>query len=636
MIALSCTDITKLYGIDVILEGISFTVQKGDKIGIIGKNGVGKSTLFKILAGKIPYDKGSIYMAKDSTIGYLEQSVDFRSATTVYDECLKIFEHVIEMEKELRNLETDISKIEDTSTSESIKIFDNYSKLMDEFTNINGYGYKSEIKGVLKGLGFEDDDLHKPIAKLSGGQRSRMNIAKLLLQKPDILLLDEPTNHLDIEAISWLESFIRSYDGTIFVISHDRYFLDQITTKIIEIENKSIIQFNGSYTKFVEYKESIYIQQLRKYEKQQEEIAKQEEIIRRFKQHGTEKLAKRARSREKRLDSTEVIERPMLVTNRTKLNFEPRITSGKEVLKVENLKKAYEDTTIFKDVSFDIYKGEKVALIGPNGIGKTTLFKILLDLIPYNEGDYILGHNVIPGYYDQEQENLDDSNTLINEICEQDISINEAKARNLLAAFLFYGEEVFKDISTLSGGEKSRLSLLKLMLSESNFLLLDEPTNHLDLEAKEVLESALNNYSGTIFTISHDRYFLNKVATKIIEISKYGVTTYLGNYDYYVEKKNALDNEDDDVIENVPTKTQLKEMRKKEKNKKLEAKKLKQTIAKLEEDIHTIEERIEEIEALLCDPEIYSSPAKSKEINDEYAQKKIALDNLYLEWEGLQ
>ncbi|WP_432662738.1 ABC-F family ATP-binding cassette domain-containing protein [Wukongibacter baidiensis] len=633
MIAISCTNISKSFGIDLILKDISFTVNIGDKVGLIGKNGAGKSTLFKVLTGQIPYDEGNIYVSKNLNIGYLKQDLNFDSEKTIFDECLLVFNFLIEMEEKIRDFEKRISEHSDHESNEFKKLMNNYSNLMDEFSDKNGYGYKSEIRGVLKGLGFSDEDFEKTVDKLSGGQKSRLNIAKLLLKKPNILLLDEPTNHLDIDAINWLEGFLKSYPGTLFIISHDRYFLDQIVGKIFEIENRSLLQFEGSYTKFIRYKKSLHDQQMKKYLEQQKEIAKQEELIRRFKQHGTEKLAKRAKSREKVLDRMDIVEKPLLDDKKTRIKLETKIKSGREVLKVNDLSKSFDDHHLFSNIDFDIYRSERVALIGPNGIGKTTLFKILLNKMNYDDGNIIVGHNVFMGYYDQEQENLENGNNLIDEICNADPKISTPEARTLLASFLFSGDDVFKEVENLSGGERSRLSLLKLMLSKSNFLLLDEPTNHLDLASKEVLEDALLEYDGTIFTISHDRYFLNKISTKVLEISSDEVKEYLGNYDYYIEKNNELKNITDENPSETMTKTKQKEERKRKKMEDAKKKKEKQLIKNIEEEIANLESRQGELELLMCDEDIYTDPQKSKEVHEEYEAVKEQLEKLYIAWE---
>lgn len=633
MIAISCNNVSKSFGIDLILSDISFTISIGDKVGLIGKNGTGKSTLFKILTDQLPYDEGNIYISKNLNLGYLKQDLNFDNEKIIFDECLEVFSSLIEMEEEIRSLEKRIAESTNHESREFQSLMNQYSTLLDEFSSKNGYGYKSEIRGVLKGLGFSDEDFEKQISTLSGGQKSRLNIAKLLLQKPNILLLDEPTNHLDIDAINWLEGFLKSYAGTLLIISHDRYFLDQIVSKVFEIENTNMIQFEGSYTKYINYKKSLYDQQMKKYAEQQKEIAKQEELIRRFKQHGTEKLAKRARSREKALEKIDIVDKPVLNNKRTRIKLETKIKSGREVLKVRDLSKSFGDHGLFSDINFDIYKSERVALIGPNGIGKTTLFKILLNKLDYNNGDITIGHNVFTGYYDQEQENLNPDNTLVDEICNADPKISIPEARSLLASFLFLGDDVFKEVENLSGGERSRLSLLKLMLSKSNFLLLDEPTNHLDLPSKEVLEEALLGYDGTIFTISHDRYFLNKISTKILEISSNEVREYLGNYDYYIEKKNELQNVNDDELSETITKTKLREDRKRKKIEEAHQKKEKQLLKDLEEKISNFESKLNELELFMCDETIYADPEKSKEIHEEYEFVKTELEKLYMHWE---
>lgn len=632
MIALSCSNITKSFGINVILENISFTINQGDKIGVIGKNGAGKSTLFKILTDQIPYDSGEIYLAKNTSLGYLKQDPHFDEKNTLYNECLTVFQYLIDMEKEIRRLEFIISEATNHDSPELKRIMDQYSRLLEEFTDLNGYGYRSEIRGVLKGMGFSEDEFEKELFKLSGGQKSRLNVAKLLLTKPNILLLDEPTNHLDIEATTWLEGFLKNYPGTLMIISHDRYFLDQITNKIFEVENKGLLQYEGNYSGFVKYKKDIYSQRMKKYLEQQKEIEKQEEIIRRFKQHGTEKLAKRAKSREKLLDKMDVIDKPTLINEKTKIRFETHIKSGRDVLKVESLSKSFEASPLFSNLSFDIFRSEKVGLIGPNGIGKTTLFRILLNDLPYNEGEIKVGHNVFIGYYDQEQSNLNDGRDLIEEICDAHPKISIPEARSLLGSFLFTGDDVFKKVESLSGGEKSRLSLLKLMLSNSNFLLLDEPTNHLDLDSKEVLEDALLQYDGTVLVVSHDRYFLNKITTKTLELSRDGMSEYLGNYDYYFEKKSELITPKEENSSDEKTKTQLKEEKRKKKLEDKQKKEQRKLVSELEEEMHSFEEKLSELEALMCQEEIYSNPEKSKSIHEEAQSIKAKLNSLYDEW----
>ncbi|MCT4605087.1 MAG: ABC-F type ribosomal protection protein [Marinisporobacter sp.] len=633
MIVLSCNRIYKSFVVDSILENISFSINAGEKIGLVGSNGAGKSTLFKIITGEHNYDSGELYISKSTTIGYLEQMGVLSSSNTVFDEVLHVFDDLIELEETLRSLEEEISK-ESTNPSKDLdQLMETYAHKSEEFQNKNGYGYRSELRGVLKGLGFSEEEFDQPIVQLSGGQKTRVNLAKLLLKKPAILLLDEPTNHLDMDAVEWLEGFLKSYHGTILLISHDRYFLDQVVDKIYEIENKKLIQYNGNYSTYVEKKKVLYEQQLKEYLGQQKEIQKQEEIIRRFKQHGTEKLAKRAKSREKKLEHISVIEKPILFDKKTKIRFETQIKSGEDILSVEDLSKSFGNTQLFENVGFNIYRGERVGLIGPNGIGKSTLLKILLKSIPFDTGKIQLGHNVYIGYYDQEQSDLNTSNTIIDEIWEEKIHFTQTEVRTLLGSFLFGGEDVFKKISTLSGGEKSRVSLLKLMLSKANFLLIDEPTNHLDIASKEVLEEALTHYEGTLLVISHDRYFLNKVTTKILDLSQQGITEYLGNYQYYQEKKNQLEESKKATPEATKTKTQLKDERRKEKELQKEKRRIKKEQQALEEKIFSLEENIRELEQEMCKEEIYSDPKRSAEIHEQTTSLKIELDHLYEKWE---
>ncbi|PAB59336.1 ABC-F family ATP-binding cassette domain-containing protein [Anaeromicrobium sediminis] len=633
MIVLSCNNITKSFGIDTILKDISFSINRGEKIGLVGTNGAGKSTLFKVICGFLPYDSGEMYMSKNINLGYLKQSDLIDTNNSIYEEMLEVFTDLINMEDEIRLLEQKIAEISKNPDDDRINSLMNiYAQKSEEFEKNNGYSYKSEIRGILKGLGFDESFYDKSICHLSGGQKTRLKLAKLLLKRPDILLLDEPTNHLDMEAVEWLESFLRSYDGTVLLISHDRYFLDQVVSKVYEIENKKLTTYNGNYSFYSKQKEILYEQQLKEYEKQQRELEKQEEIIRRFKQHGTEKLAKRAKSREKRLDHMELIDKPLSFNDRSKLTFETQVKSGFEVLKANGLEKQYDENLIFENVDFDIYKGEKVGLIGPNGVGKSTLLKMLLGKIPY-KGKMVIGHNVNLGYYDQEQSDLNTSNTIIDEIWYENIKRSQTEVRSLLGSFLFKGEEVFKEISTLSGGEKSRLALLKLMLSKANFLLMDEPTNHLDISSKEVLEDALSNYDGTVLVISHDRYFLNKVTNKIIVLNKDKMETYLGNYDYYQEKKALLSEGEKEEAPTI-TKTQMKLDRKKEKERKQQERKEKKAQENLELRIQQVEEEIQSLESQMCKEEIYSDAQKSKEIHDEMNNLKDELNSLYETWEN--
>lgn len=633
MIVLSCNNISKSYIVDKILDGITFAINDGEKIGVVGLNGSGKSTLFNILTGEIPKDDGDIYIQKDLKIGYLKQHIQSSSEKNIFDECMEVFAPLIEMEKNLRKLEEEISIEGKKGETEKLnKLMEEYANLSEEFVNRNGYGFKSEIKGILKGLGFNDEDMEKEINKLSGGQKARLSLAKLLLEKPDLLLLDEPTNHLDIEAISWLEKFLKEYKGAALIISHDRYFLDNVVTKIFHLENLILKIYNGNYTEFMKKRKKEMELLMKSYENQQKEIQRQEEIIRRFMGYGGQRYIKQAQSRQKMLDKMKKIDKPFSENKKAKIRFEPKVESGKEVLRVENLEKSFDDFQLFTDVDFSIYRGEKVGLIGPNGIGKTTLFKIVLGKIKETKGDIILGHHVNIGYFDQEQTELNLDKTVIDEIWDENPSLDYYQIRTILSQFLFFGDDIFKEIEDLSGGERGRLSLLKLMMSNSNFLLMDEPTNHLDIDSKEVLEDSLLNYDGTLLVISHDRYFLNRVTTKILELSKDGMGEYLGNYEYYVEKKNEVIFEEE---EESRTKTQIKLEKKKEKEKREKEKEKRVEIQKAEKLISELEEKIHKIDALMCNPDFYEDPERIKELVMEREGTKKDLDKLYEKWINL-
>lgn len=636
MIILSCNNLTKSFGVESILENISFTVNEGDKIGVIGVNGTGKTTLFKIISGIYGYDSGEIYTSKDCEIGYLEQNTNFYSDNTIFTEVLEVFSNLIKMEEDLRKMECEISdKSSKTNSPDLQKLMDNYSHKLELFQNSNGYGYKSEAKGVLKGLGFNDDELEKPIKILSGGEKTRVLLAKLLLKKPTLLLLDEPTNHLDSDALEWLELFLKQYKGTVILISHDRYFLDQSVNRIFEIHNKKLKAYNGNYSYYVE-KSAIDKEIERKtYEDQQKEIKKQEESIERLKAYGREKHLKRARSKEKALSKIEVLDKPDGERKRAKIKFIPAVESGNDVLAVRDVEMSFPDKVLFKDLNLDIYRGEKVALIGPNGAGKSTLFKIIMNELEPIQGEVKFGTNVNTAYFHQEQKTLNLDNTVIDEIWDANPHLTQTEVRNMLGAFLFENEDVFKRISSLSGGERARVAILKLILSQSNFLLLDEPTNHLDIDSKEVLEEALVNYTGTIFTISHDRYFLNKVVDKILVLDENGVTEYLGNYDYYIEKKRQLSEMNKEENTATKTKTQLKEEKRKEKEQREIERRSKNKIKKLEDDIEQTEKKIAGLDMMLCQEEIYSNPEKSKEVNLEKSELENKLSSLYEKWEQI-
>ncbi|MBW4827834.1 MAG: ABC-F family ATP-binding cassette domain-containing protein [Clostridiaceae bacterium] len=634
MIILSCNNISKFYLAKEILKDISFSIDEGEKIGLVGLNGSGKTTLFNILAKEIPKDGGEIYTQKNLRIGYLKQHTQIQSENTVFNECLKVFDHLIEMEKNLRILEEKISIEGKKGDSETLQnLMEEYSNISEQFSNQNGYGFKSEIKGTLKGLGFSDEDMDKKVNNLSGGQKSRLALAELLLQKPDLLLLDEPTNHLDIEAISWLEKFLNEYKGSALIISHDRYFLDNVSSRIFHLENLELKTYNGNYTEFMK-KRKVEMELLKKqYENQQKEIERQEEIIKRFLNYGGQRYIKQAQSRQKMLDKMKKIDKPLVDSKKTKLTFEPKIKSGRDVLAVETLEKSFDETPLFKNVSFNIYRGEKVGLIGPNGIGKTTLFKIILNNMPSTYGKITLGHHVNIGYFDQEQTNLHLDKTIIDEIWDENPKLDYYQIRTYLSQFLFFGDDIFKEVEDLSGGERSRLALLKLMLSKTNFLLMDEPTNHLDIDSKEVLEESLKNYNGTLFVISHDRYFLNTVTDKILELSKEGMEEFLGNYDYYVEKKNQIEEVEE---EETKTKTQIKLEKKKERKKIEEKRKIKKKTTELENQIILNEEKIVNIDEKLADPNIYDNLEKVKQLTEKREETQRLVEKLYDELINLE
>ena len=636
MIVLSCNNLNKSFGIDSILENVNFTVNEYDKIGIIGVNGTGKTTLFKIISGIYGYDSGDIYTSKDCEIGYLEQNTNFHSENTILEEVLEVFKDVIEMEKYLRDLEHKISEESSNTNSTTLeKLMNEYSNKLEAFSDMNGYGYKSEAKGVLKGLGFSDEDMDKPISILSGGEKTRVLLGKLLLKKPTLLLLDEPTNHLDSEAIEWLEVFLKQYKGTVILISHDRYFLDQVVNRIFEIHNKKLKTYNGNYSDFIKASAIEKELELKKFEDQQKDIKKQEESIERLKAFGREKHLKRARSKEKALAKVDVLDKPEAYRKKAKIEFNPSVTSGNDVLQLRDISMGYGERILFKDLNLDIYRGEKIALIGANGIGKSTLFKIIMNEITPLSGGIKFGTNVNVSYFHQEQKTLNLDNTIIDEIWEDNKQLTQTSLRTMLGAFLFEGEEVFKKISTLSGGERARVAILKLILSNANLLLLDEPTNHLDIDSKEVLEEALSSYTGTIFTISHDRYFLNTVVDKVLVLDENGITEYLGNYDYYIEKKKQVQEMNTVEVIEEKTKTQLKEEKRKEREQREAEKKNRVKRQNIEKEIEETEAKIEEMDVLLCQEEVYSNPEKSKDVSLQKASLEEKLSALYEEWESL-
>ena len=633
MIVLSCKNISKSYGIDEILKDVTLSINEGDRVGIIGANGEGKSTLFKILSKQLSFDDGEIFIDKNKTLGYLAQHLDLDTKNTIYNEMLLVFSDLIRLEEKLLDLENKMNEPYDESKADyHNKIINDYNTSQELYSHRGGYTYKGEINKVLKG--FSEEDFDKEISKLSGGQKTRVALCKLLLLSPDILLLDEPTNHLDLEAIEWLEEYLKSYKGTILVISHDRFFLDSVTNRTFQVINGHVNCYNASYTKFLELREKDYESQLKAYNLQQAEIKRQEAIIEKFRSFNREKSIRAAESREKALDRMEKIDAPDEEKGPAKIKFETSVKSGYDVLHAENLSKSFGDKHLFSNLSLDLKRGEKIALIGENGRGKTTFFNILMDKIKPDSGVKVLGTNVNIGYYDQEQSNLCEDKTIIDEVWDDFPELTTSQVRGALATFLFTGEDVFKTINKLSGGEKCRINLLKLMLSRSNLLLLDEPTNHLDILSREALEEAILSYDGTLIVISHDRYFLNKVINRIVELQEEGTTEYLGNYSYYVEKKlNPLRFEAYEELANGKTKTQLKEEKRKKREIEKEEKAKKLQIKKLEDEISKNEELLLALQEDLCKEEIYSNPSESERVNKEIKILEEKIEDLYIKWE---
>ena len=657
MIILSANNITKTYGIDPILTNVSFHINQGDRIGIVGANGAGKTTLLNILSGRLACDSGDFFVSSNTNIGYLRQSDNFDSEKTVFEEMLSIFSEVIEMERDLDKMSHQISE-ESHQGKDVTKLLHQYDDLMEAFKNKNGYGYKSEIHGILNSMAFPEEFFDKRISILSGGERTRLALASLLLKKPDLLLLDEPTNHLDIGTLKWLEQYLKAYSGTIVLISHDRYFLDQTVNRIFEIENHKLVTYEGNYTAFAEKKRLKEADELRKYDHQQKEIQTQEEIIRRFKQHGTEKLAKRAQSREKRLDQVERLERPTTPLGKMKIRFKQGYQSGSDVLLIKELSKSFgrgdRKRQLFRNVELDIKRGERICMVGSNGIGKTTLLKIIMGELEPDQGHIKLGHNVSFGYYDQEQNLLNLGSTVVEEVHSAYRLYTDTEVRSLLGRFLFKNDTVFQMVSSLSGGEKARLSLLKLMLSGSNVLILDEPTNHLDIASKEVIEEALRDFPGTLIVVSHDRYFLNKVPTRIIELAEDGIASYLGGYDYYMEKKQSLGSGKNyleelgqkaaaesksgaasSAIDSEQGELTPQEARRRDKEVLTQQKRLSKDRTRLEDSIAETEEKIEWIQSEMCKEEVYTDHEKIALYQSDLNRLKDSLSQTYEAWIGL-
>ncbi len=663
---LSCSNICKSFGENDILKQVSFHIEDHEKAAIVGINGAGKSTLLKVLIGKLAADDGVVTWAKGSSIGYLAQHQDLEGAETIYDALLEVKKPVIQMEARIRSLELEMKS---ASGDELEAKLSEYSRLNHEFEMADGYSYQSEIIGVLKGLGFTEDEFSKPITALSGGQKTRVSLGKLLLTKPDILLLDEPTNHLDMESIAWLETYLRNYSGAVIIVAHDRYFLDRVVTKIIELDMGHCTVFSGNYSAYSDKKAMLRDAAIRAYLNQQQEIRHQEAVIAKLKSFNREKSIKRAESREKMLDKIERLEKPTQANDSMDIRLEPDVVSGNDVLTVTDLSKSFDTQTLFTNVDFEIKRGERVAIIGNNGTGKTTLLKIINGIIPADSGQIRLGSKVHIGYYDQEHQVLHMDKTLFQEIQDTYPNMNNTQIRNTLAAFLFTGDDVFKLIRDLSGGERGRVSLAKLMLSDANFLLLDEPTNHLDITSKEILESALNRYTGTVLYVSHDRYFINRTATRILDLTNGSFINYIGNYDYYLEKKedveaafaarqaaeagnsrvsNAANSQnasgnpvqaaafqaagtgsasDSSATGKMDWKSQKEEQAR--------LRKRQNELKKTEDKIHELETRDGEIDELLSQEEVYTDVSRLMELNKEKEAIQEELETLYEKWEEL-
>ena len=635
---LSCQGISKSFGEKVILEDASFHIEEREKAALIGNNGAGKTTLLRIIMEEIHADAGQVVLAKDKRIGYLAQYQDVQGHLSVYEELLSTKQYIIDMEERLRAMEV---QMKNASGEELDRLMNSYTRLTHEFELENGYAYKSELMGVLNGLGFTEEDFTKQVATLSGGQKTRVALGKLLISKPDILLLDEPTNHLDMESIAWLETYLLNYPGAVFIVSHDRYFLDKVVTKVIEIDAGQVRMYAGNYSAYAEKKAQLRDAQYKAYLNQQREIKHQEAVIVKLKSFNREKSIKRAESREKMLNKVQRIDKPVEVQSQMRLSLEPRVVSGNDVLTVEDLAKSFPQQKLFSNISFQIKRGERVALIGNNGTGKTTMLKIINGLLDADAGSFSLGAKVQIGYYDQEHHVLHAEKTIFEEISDTYPTLTETQIRNMLAAFLFTGDDVFKVISSLSGGERGRVSLAKLMLSEANFLILDEPTNHLDIASKEILEEALNSYTGTVLYVSHDRYFINQTATRILDLTNQSVVNYIGDYDYYLEKKEELTEKyaptaqeaTEEAKEETPSEGKLTWQQQKEE----QARKRKQEneLKKVEKRIEELETRDKEIDDTLVLPDVCTNVGRCAELSREKDKIQAELEELYEKWEEL-
>ena len=639
---LSCQNISKAFVENQVLKNVSFHIEDHEKAAIVGINGAGKTTLLRIIVGEMTPDDGQVVLARDKTLGYLAQNSTVDTSHTIYEELLSVKADLLRLEEKIRECENNMKHAEGDALEDLMK---QYTSLTHAFETGGGYLYRSELVGVLKGLGFTEDEFSKPVATLSGGQKTRVALGRLLLQNPDLIILDEPTNHLDMNSIAWLETYLLNYKGAVLIVSHDRYFLDRIAGKVIEIDQSKATTFMGNYSDYAVKKEQLRVATWNAYMNQQREIKHQEEVIEKLKSFNREKSIKRAESREKMLDKIEVIEKPSEVRTDMKLSLTPRILSGNDVLTVEHLSKSFDSHKLFTDVNFEIKRGEHVAIIGDNGSGKTTLLKILNGLVPADQGTFRLGSNVEIGYYDQEHHVLHSEKTLFEEISDDYPYLNNTQIRNVLAAFLFTGEDVFKRISDLSGGERGRVSLAKLVLSNANFLILDEPTNHLDIMSKEILEDALNGYEGTILYVSHDRYFINRTAHRILDLTEGQFVSYVGNYDYYLEKHdtvmaaieaNAPRNADaDSAVAAKAAESEVKLDWKAQKEEQARLRKKENDLKKCEEKIAELEERISEIDTEMSDPAIGTQVAKLQELSKEQTSCQEQLEKLYEQWEEL-